>query len=183
MTDKTQEEGESSPPIPKKRAARKKVAGPQYKRKKVVPRGRKPKGSTGPKPKFTEVPGYAEWISRRLTELRAVLPPASRMGVPDGMRKAEAEKLWELARQRAKKDIENMKKTGVLDTSDDRAEAALQATLEVMHSPMNQQMKLAAARQVLEWTKAKPAAKTDLTVNTAEAWLAEIAKEADGGAE
>lgn len=129
---------------------------------------------------YENIPGYTEWLSRRALELEAVHPDPKRcspMGIPHGMKKAEAMKAWELARQLADRDIKRMKDAGILDDADTQAEAAMRATLEVMHSPMDQKMKLAAARQVLEWTKAKPAAKTEMTVNTAEAWLASLADE------
>jgi hypothetical protein len=138
-----------------------------------------------------EIPGHAEWVAMRKAQMgpfqtnafRALigLPPKTRLGVPDGMRVEEAQEAWRRAKELATKDIENMKATGVLDPNDARAEEAMEATLEVMRGPMNQQTKLAAARQVLEWTKAKPAAKTEMTVNAAEAWLSEIAKEAEEG--
>lgn len=135
-----------------------------------------------------EVPGQAEWVAMRKAQMapfmtnafRALLglPPKTRLGIPDGMRADDAAEKWAIARQRAKKDIQNMKDTGAVDLSDARAEEALETTLTIMRGPMNQQTALAAARQVLEWTKAKPAAKTEMTVNAAEAWLSEIAKEA-----
>lgn len=136
-----------------------------------------------------EIPGHAEWVAMRKAQMAPFqtnafrmllgLAPKSRFGVPDGMRADEAQKIQQIARERALKDVQNMKDAGVLDPNDERAEEALVATLEVMRGPMNQQTKLAAARQVLEWTKAKPAAKTEMTVNAAEAWLSEIAKEAE----
>lgn len=135
-----------------------------------------------------EVPGHAEWVAMRKSQMapfmtnafRALvgLPPKTRLGIPDGMRADDAAERWEIARKRAKKDIQNMKDTGVIDLSDARAEEALETTLAIMRGPMNQQTALAAARQVLEWTKAKPASKSEMTVNAAEAWLSQIADEA-----
>jgi hypothetical protein len=128
------------------------------------------------------VPGYAEWLRERMREIQQFFnkpggPTRKRGGVPDGMRREEAEAIWAEARRRARIDMDNIKK--VDPDIDERAEEAMLSTLEVMRSPMNQQIKLAAARQVLEWTKAKPAAKQEVTVNAAEAWLAKIAEDAE----
>lgn len=130
--------------------------------------------------KLRVVPGYAEWLSlrsRQFVPMRTSLgfKPWGRMGVPDGMRREEADVIWAEARRRARIDMENIKAKEP-DILDERAEEALIATLEVMRSPLNQDMKLKAAKQVLEWTKAKPAAKTEMTVNTAEQWLASLAE-------
>lgn len=172
-------------PKPKTQANRKKAAT-SAKTGKVKKRTlhHTPAGKEAPQ----EVPGQAEWVAMRkaqmapfmTNEFRVLigLPPKTRFGIPDGMRAEDAEKQWARARERAKKDIQNMKDTGVIDLNDARAEEALETTLTVMRSPMNQQTQLAAARQVLEWTKAKPAAKTEMTVNAAEAWLSQIADEA-----
>lgn len=129
--------------------------------------------------KKREIPGYAEWMADRVTEMARLVTPKGKVGRPfgrpDGIPQKKAEALWAEARRRALIDVENIKKSGVdLDVA---AEEALTNTLEVMRSPMNQEMRLRAARQVLEWTKAKPAAKTEMTVNAAEAWLASIADE------
>jgi hypothetical protein len=104
---------------------------------------------------------------------------SSRFGVPDGMRKAEAEKLNALAKESAKQTMSELEKAGVLDDADAQAKEALETTIEIMRKPGDKKVQLAAARQVLEWTKAKPATKTDLTVNKAEAWLAEISEKND----
>ena len=130
------------------------------------------------------IPGYSEWLSARcrVAERFLIRKSKSRKGIPDGMRREEAEEAWALARQKAKEDMANLKKAGIMDASDERAEEAMVATLEVMRSPMNQQTQLQAARQVLEWTKAKPASKSEMTVNAAEAWLASLAEGEDKSA-
>lgn len=101
-----------------------------------------------------------------------------RKGVPDGMRKEEAMRLWDISRTKAKETMANLRNAGVLDGSDPRGEEALEKALEVMRSPMNQQTCLAAAKLVLEYTKAKPVAKSELTVNKAEDWLAAVIADA-----
>lgn len=111
----------------------------------------------------------------------------TRAGVPDGMRKDEAMARWAKARASAKKTIEVLKvKTNLLGEDDGKAEDALETALTIMRGPNNdQKMKLAAARLVLEFTKAKPASKSIVAVDDAEAWLTKIAedddKEADEG--
>ena len=127
------------------------------------------------------IPGYSEWLIGRhqVKERLFTKKIKSRMGVPDGMHKDEATRLWAIAKEKAKANMATPKKAGLVDPTDDRAEAALLATLEVMHSPMNQTTKLAAARQVLEWTKAKPAAASTVTVNHAEQWLSSLTDEAE----
>lgn len=134
---------------------------------------------SGLRRKHLEVVGFKEWMARRASELIAVLPKNTvgrKVGQPDGMLIEQAEEAWAIARAKAKEDMANIKK--VMDIGDERAEEALLATIEVMRSPMNQATKLQAARQVLEWTKAKPANKSEVTVNAAEAWLASIAEDA-----
>lgn len=55
---------------------------------------------------------------------------------------------------------------------DQMAKAALHESFVMALSPLTQAaVKMAALRTVLEYTKAKPATKTDLTLASAEAWL------------
>ena len=70
--------------------------------------------------------------------------------------------------------MSELEKAGVLDDADTQAREALETTLLIMRAPGDKKVQLSAARQVLEWTKAKPASKSDITVNKAEAWLASI---------
>jgi hypothetical protein len=178
------EPGEQSPePIKKPRIknpgskpGRTKTTTPRYE-KKGSPCGRKP-GSGGTR---DHIPGYREWLSLRATELaqfrnKPGFASWKRHGVPDGMRKQDAEKAWAEARRKAEIHMANLKKAGLLP-DDELIVKATQATLEIMESPMNQDMKLKAARQLLEWYKPKPVAKSEVTVNAAEAWLASIAEE------
>lgn len=102
----------------------------------------------------------------------------TRYGVPDGMRKADAEKLWDVAREKAKETMSELEKSGVLVDVDAAGQEALEAALGVMRSPMKQETCLAAARLVLDFCKAKPAQKTDLTITKAEEWLAGVMADA-----
>jgi hypothetical protein len=144
-------------------------------------------------------PGKRSAVSRRLKELwadpvwrekqmvhlrRATLAGQAkrgRFGVPDGMRKEEADAKWAEAKESAKQTMAELKKAGVFEGDDQRAEEALQSAIEVMRSPMKQENRIAAARLVLEYTKSKPASNTNVTVNKAEEWLAAIAEQNDEG--
>jgi len=99
--------------------------------------------------------------------------PYFRRGIPDGMTKKEANEMFLEARLKAKEDILNMKVNGDLEI-DPRAEEALETAITIMRSKMNQRDQLAAARLVLEYTKAKPQAKSEVTVKGTEDWIFQI---------
>lgn len=178
-------------PKPKNRKKRPVSKKPIYQTKAVEEGGRPelrgPNVNRGFIKHLETIPGYREWLRMRraqINQFRNKLGFPSwktRRGIPDGMRREDAEAAWAEARRKAKIDMANIKT--IITIEDDRAEEALVSTLEIMRSPMNQTMRLAAARQVLEWTRAKPAAKSEVTVNAAEAWLAQIAEEAAPKAE
>jgi hypothetical protein len=100
----------------------------------------------------------------------------SRAGVPDGMTKDDAEKAWSEARASAQETIKVMKKKNIL-SDDEKANEALEVALTVMRGPSLRE-KLAAARTVLEWTKAKPAQKQEVSIQKAEDWLAMVTADA-----
>lgn len=131
--------------------------------------------------RIKEIPGYQEWLSIRTTEMLVGIrkPRGWKPGQAKGLLKEEAEEAWKIAKEKAEIHMANIKK--VINVEDERAEKAMLATLEILESPMNQQLRLAAARQILEWTRAKPAAKSEVTVNAAEAWLASIAEDTKDG--
>ncbi len=94
-------------------------------------------------------------------------------GVPDGYTKETIKPIREKARKFAedfvsKKDIKN-----------DYAKEALTTAVEVMRTPTADRERLSAARLVLEFTEAKPAAKSEVTLHQAEAWLEELANQTD----
>jgi hypothetical protein len=115
---------------------------------------------------------------RRLAGLRK-LGNTDRYGIPDGMRKAEADALNQAAKESAEQTMSDLKKTGVLDGVDPRSEEALETSIGIMRKPGDKKVQLAAARLVLEYTKSKPASKVEATVNAAEAWLAAITSKDD----
>jgi hypothetical protein len=111
----------------------------------------------------------------------------NRRGVPNGFAgsREEIDKGRAEAREFAKKAVEHMKLTE--DIVDPRAEESLEAAIEVVRSkakdplrdgedylyPVSERLK--AAKLVLEFTKAKPAAKNDLTIRRAEDFLEDLA--------
>ena len=62
---------------------------------------------------------------------------------------------------------------------DPRAEEALKTTVETLRTAESPKDKIAAARLILDFTKAKPAQKIDATVRTAEDILDEMALDGD----
>jgi hypothetical protein len=109
----------------------------------------------------------------------------SRIGIPDGMRRAQAQPLWDLAEQKAKYLMEELEKAGVIEfdpnlSDDQMAKAALQEAFKMALSPLTQAaVKTSSIRTVLEWTRAKPASKADLRINSAETWLAGVIADHD----
>lgn len=100
------------------------------------------------------------------------------LGSYDGIRKDERERINAEAKMFAQETMKKMADKGIVTTEDDpRAVEALSAAVETMRKPANQQTKLAAAKLILEYTKAKPAAKSEVTLNKAEEWLAAITSE------
>lgn len=125
-----------------------------------------------------------------------------RRGVPDGMRKPEADALWAQARALADRFIAIMKDQGelpddeivdVVSVDDDgkvettsvavpvtdsgKAERALREAFVLAVGPSTQQVKAQALRIVLDFTKSKPESKSKLTLGRAEEFLDEISKD------
>jgi hypothetical protein len=71
--------------------------------------------------------------------------------------------------------IKLMAEAGVLP-EDEGAQEAMGTVLGIMRTTASNDMKLKAARTVLEYTKAKPTSKAELTVKTAEDFLDELAE-------
>ena len=94
-------------------------------------------------------------------------------GVPDGYTKETIKPI----REKAKKFAEDF--VSKKDIKNDYAKEALQTAVEVMRTPAADRERLSAARLVLEFTEAKPAAKSEVTLHQAEAWLEELANQSD----
>lgn len=150
-------------------------------KRKTSPRGttggKKPRNSELMKARWAD-PEYRARMTAHLAAHRG-----NRTRVPDGMRKAEAVKLWAKANDLAGDFINMMKDEGdlplVADPGSDegRAEAALKEAFVMAIGPGDNKIKTANIRTILEWTKAKPESKSKVTVNKAEDWL--LAAQAD----
>lgn len=107
---------------------------------------------------------------------------AKRVGLPEGYRHAEWQPIWEVRQQRAAGLVQTMKDKGMIDTpvtkDDERAETAMEFAVAVIISPeYGVKDRLAAANTVLKYTKQAPAAKQDVTLHSAEAFLAALVTE------
>jgi hypothetical protein len=86
----------------------------------------------------------------------------SRAGVPNGMRKAEAQVLWDRATTLADAAMQRLEDQGAVervvtpDTDDDIAKQALREAFKLALGPGNVNDRLAAARLVLTYTKPRP---------------------------
>jgi hypothetical protein len=101
---------------------------------------------------------------RQRTALDRVRHPErySRVGIPNGMRKAEAQALWDKAATLADAAMERLAEQGVVerapipDSDDEIAKQALQAACTLTFGPGPVRSRLAAARIVLTYTKPTP---------------------------
>lgn len=81
---------------------------------------------------------------------------------PDGLRAKEAEKLREQVKREAKIIVEKIAKDHNID--DQYAKEALETVVEIMRMPGDRDSKLRAAKTLLEFTKQKPVAKSEVAV-------------------
>lgn len=119
------------------------------------------------------IPGFRHWMDLRREQIVKHKVRGRVLGQTPDLYPSQSDAKWVIARRKAKEDMEAIRK--VIDLPDAAAEA-LESALGVMRSPMNQAMKLSAAKMVLDFTMAKPVAKSDVTVNVAEQWLASLGK-------
>lgn len=102
-------------------------------------------------------------------------------GVPDGYRKEQIEPIRAQIKKEAEKVVEIMaEKYGV---EDDYAKEALHTAVEIMRVPGETRERLSAARLVLDFTKQKPVAKSEVAVAKAEEFLSSLLTEEDDGSE
>ena len=76
------------------------------------------------------------------------------------------------AKADAKKVVEIMKKQ--YDIEDPRAEEALETAVEIMRTPVHNRDRLQAAKLILDFTKVKPVAKSEVVIGNAEAFLSSL---------
>jgi hypothetical protein len=113
---------------------------------------------------------------------REVLPIGrrSRVGVPNGMTRAQAEPLWQQARAQADLAMAAFVQQGLIKfhpniDEEELARLVLREALVIALSPLRDiQTKAAALRLVLEWTLPKPANRSEQKLQNAEAWLVEV---------
>ena len=102
--------------------------------------------------------------------------PGRPKGVPDGYRKNTIEPLRQELRGEAEKVVEVMTKK--LDVNpDEYATEALVTAVEIMRSPDATRDRLSAARLVLDFTKQKPASKSEMAISQAESFLEGLLQE------
>jgi hypothetical protein len=120
----------------------------------------------------------------RSTENRSKDPlKYSRLGVPNGMRKAEAMALWHTAGEIADSIVRALEADGVLpeavipDSDDAVAKACIRELAVIAFGPgKDQRTKLMALYALLKYTKGRPTRRLDYTL-TAEEWLQKATEE------
>lgn len=93
-------------------------------------------------------------------------------GVPDGFRREQIEPIRDKAKKEAKQVVKIMAEK--YEIEDDYAKEALTTAVEVMRVPGETRERLAAARLVLDFTKTRPVAKSEVTIGKAEEFLASL---------
>lgn len=96
-------------------------------------------------------------------------------GVPDGHTKESIKPIRLKAKKDAKKVVAIM--TEKYNIEDEYQKEALTTAVEVMRLDGQARERLAAARLVLDFTKSKPAAKSDISISKAEDFLASLLNE------
>lgn len=140
-------------------------------------------------PKKAALPGTSErfkamWARPGFREHMLAMRKAdpqrwSRKGVPDGMKRKDANKLWAKARAQADEWIKMLEDEGSLeldykivpDSDAEKAKLALREAAAMALGPADNRTKLMAINTVLAYTKEKPTQKVDNTVRTSEDWL------------
>jgi hypothetical protein len=138
-----------------------------------------PKRVGGGNPRLNDVPPEERTARARKAAL-ARIEKCRELGVPTRLPKGWTVKhalvVQEMAKEDTKRMIDIMADAGVLP-EDEGAQEAMGTVLGIMRSSQSADMKLKAARTVLEYTKAKPTQKSEVTVKPAEAFLDELADE------
>ena len=98
--------------------------------------------------------------------------PGRPRGVPDGYRKETIEPIRSKVQTEARKVVEIMAEQ--FNIEDEYAKTALETAVEVMKTPGENRERVAAARLVLDFTKSKPSAKSEVSISKAEDFLASL---------
>ena len=142
-------------------------------------------GPPEPHESIEKMPGWFDWASMRRKQLYAATgvpttlkKPGRIAGVINGKTFAQTQVALKRGRKIAMEDMKNIK--AKVDPLDDKAEEALAATLTILRTKeVAHVTKLAAARLLLDFTKSKPSSKSEVTVKSAEDWLAQIADDSE----
>jgi hypothetical protein len=121
------------------------------------------------------VQGYKEFWAYKQEVMAKYRDGGRRIGEGPGLRRKKVGYLNGWAKRRAKKDMENIKRAR--PDLDDVSSEALEGALTVLRGPQSQSMKLQAAKLLLDFSMSKPVAKSEVSVNAAEDWLASLAKD------
>jgi hypothetical protein len=124
---------------------------------------------------IANLPGYKEWWTLRNEILGKYRRAGRRLGEGAGRGRQRAGYILGQAKTKVKKDMANIDKK--FPDLDPIAYEALEGAVQVLREPNSQQTKLAAARLLLEFTKSKPVAKSEVSVNAAEIWLASLGQD------
>ena len=100
-------------------------------------------------------------------------------GVPDGYRKETIEPIRSKVKTEARKVVEIMAEQ--FNIEDEYAKTALETAVEVMKTPGENRERVAAARLVLDFTKSKPSAKSEVSISKAEDFLASLMTDEEDG--
>ena len=98
--------------------------------------------------------------------------PGRPKGVPDGFRRDQIEPIRADAKKEAKQLVSIMKEK--FNIEDQYSVEALETAVEVMRVPGETRERLAAARLVLDFTKQKPIAKSEVSIGKAEEFLSSL---------
>lgn len=93
-------------------------------------------------------------------------------GVPDGYSKEQIEPIRQQVKAEAKEVVKIMAEK--YNIEDEYAKAALETAVEVMRMVGDNRERVAAARLVLDFTKQRPASKSEVSVSKAEDFLASL---------
>ena len=101
--------------------------------------------------------------------------------MPDGYRKETIEPIRSKVKTEARKVVEIMAEQ--FNIEDEYAKTALETAVEVMKTPGENRERVAAARLVLDFTKSKPSAKSEVSISKAEDFLASLMTDEEDGQE
>jgi hypothetical protein len=102
-------------------------------------------------------------------------------GVPDGHTKETIAVVRKEAKKSAKETVDMMAKK--FNIEDEYQKDALRTAVEIMRTDGQTRERLAAARLVLDFTKSKPATRSEVSIGKAEDFLASLVLEVDAEVE